>query len=291
MAAQQAVQATAKGRDVSILTRSVENVFRNLVRLLIGKLTLRRLLDLLREIFVQEAEAQLRRERPGRNVPLSQLALLTGLDTRTLIRIRGDISARQVAGDERIQIKDLSPEARVVEMWMLRAPYLDAATGEPRALSYGGPGSEFEALVKEVVTSRGVTVQSIVERLEATGSVRVDSEGGKLELVKRRYSPFDSEDEMGLMSTGMQAIMNLTASIGRNIRSAQEDRVIQRELWTFRLDPDRREEFRGAVRDFLLRVEHDAEAVMEPLESDYRHDEQLTAGIGFYYFEEDTSGS
>ena len=52
---------------------------------------------MLRDVFIQEAEARLRRERPGKNVPLSQLALLTGLDTRTLIRIRAELAARQVA--------------------------------------------------------------------------------------------------------------------------------------------------------------------------------------------------
>lgn len=287
MAAAQAKRNATQGREVSILTRSVENVFRNLVRLLVGRMTLRRLLDLMREIFIQEAESLLRRERPGKNVALSQLALLTGLDTRTLIRVRGQISARQAAGHERIRIEDLSSEARVVEMWARNARYRDPQDDSPRPLTYGSPGSEFEELVREVVKARGVTTQSILERLLGTQSVAQDPESGLLRLITERYSPFDSQHEMSLMSNGMQAIINLTGTVGRNVLAPQEGRHIQREVWTFRLDPARRAEFNGKVREFLLEMEQQAARVMTPLESDTQHDDQITAGVGFYYFEED----
>ena len=39
-------------------------------------------------IFVEEAEAKLKREAPGKNVALSTLAVLTGFDTRTLTKIK-----------------------------------------------------------------------------------------------------------------------------------------------------------------------------------------------------------
>jgi hypothetical protein len=287
MSAQRARQVASQGEDISVLARSIEKVLRNLVRLLVGKLTLTRVQAILREVFVEEAEKKLKRERPGKNVPLSQLALITGLDTRTLVRVRGDISRRQDQPGKRVEIGELSPEARVIEMWLLKAPYVDPVSGNPRDLTYGSAGSEFEALVKEVVTSRGVTVQSILERLLATNSVAADRESGLLTLLTERYSPFDSEDEVGLMSNGLQAIVNMTGTIDRNVRSAHDDRVIQREVWTFRLDEGRRVEFRDAVRKFLLKVENEAATLMEPMESDYQTEGQTTAGVGFYYFEED----
>lgn len=286
MAAAQATRQYTEEGEVSVLNRSVENVFRNLVRLLVGRMTLRRLMDLLRDIFVQEAEAKLRRERPGKNVPLSQLALLTGLDTRTLIRVRGQLSARQTAGRDRLRIEDLSSEARVVEMWARHERYRDVASGEPRVLSYGTPESEFEQLVKAVVRSRGVTPQSILERLLGTRSVEQDADTGELRLITDRYSPFDSQHEKSLMSNGMQAIINLTGTVGRNIGSPDETRNVQREVWTFRLEPERRDEFHRKVRTFLLDMEQEAARVMTPLESEAQHDGQLTAGVGFYYFEE-----
>ena len=39
-------------------------------------------------IFVEEAEKKLQQETPGKNVPLSTLAVVTGFDTRTLAKIK-----------------------------------------------------------------------------------------------------------------------------------------------------------------------------------------------------------
>ena len=74
-------------RDVAILTRAVENAFRKMIRLLIGKMSLKKLQEMIQIIFVEEAEAKLRREAPGKNVALGDIALQTGVDTRTIKKI------------------------------------------------------------------------------------------------------------------------------------------------------------------------------------------------------------
>ncbi len=236
---------------------------------------------------MQEAEAKLRRDRPGKNVPLSKLALLTGLDTRTLIRIRGDMATRRAGADDKVRIAEISSEAKLVETWALSPRYRDEQSGKPRVLSYNRPGSEFERLVREVITARGVTVQSTLERLLATNSVSANPETGELTLLTDRFSPFNSEDEMSLMATGLQSLINLSGTIEHNLGSGREHRLIQRELWTFRLDQENRQRFRSEVRRFLEGVEKGAEDVMEPLESEFEHEGQMTAGLGFYYFEEE----
>jgi hypothetical protein len=289
MAAQQSLDTHYEGSDASKLLRSLERVFRYFARMLAGKVTLRHLQDMLRDVFIQEAEAKLRRERPGKNVPLSQLALLTGLDTRTLIRIRAELAAQQVSGQSSLSISELSPEARVIEAWALNPQYC-GPDGKPRALNFGMPGSEFEQLVKQVITARGVTVQSLLARLKATGSVAVEEDGEQLRLLTTRFSPFNSSDEESLMANGLQALINLSGTVCSNVSGRAGERMIQRELWTYRLDESRREEFRQLVKDFLIDMESEAEAVMTPLESEFRYQDQITAGIGFYYFEEDPAG-
>jgi len=74
-------------KDVAILTRAVENVFRKLIRLLIGKMSLKKLQEMIQIIFVEEAEAKLKREMPGENVALGDIALQTGVDTRTIRKL------------------------------------------------------------------------------------------------------------------------------------------------------------------------------------------------------------
>ena len=83
-----AVPGNAHLPDVAILTRAVENVFRKLIRMLVGKISLKKLQEMVQVIFVEEAEAKLQKERPGKNVPLSTLAVVTGFDTRTLTKIK-----------------------------------------------------------------------------------------------------------------------------------------------------------------------------------------------------------
>ena len=75
-------------RDVAILTRAVENVFRKLIRLLIGKMSLKKLQEMIALLFVEETEAKLQQENPGKNVALGDIALQTGVDTRTIKKIR-----------------------------------------------------------------------------------------------------------------------------------------------------------------------------------------------------------
>jgi len=61
-------------RDVAILTRAVEKVFRKLVRMLIGKMSLKKLQELIQIIFIEEAEAKLKQEAPGKSVALGDIA-------------------------------------------------------------------------------------------------------------------------------------------------------------------------------------------------------------------------
>jgi len=51
--------------DVAILTHAVEIVFRKLIRMLIGKISLKKLQEMIQIIFVEEAEAKLKLENPG----------------------------------------------------------------------------------------------------------------------------------------------------------------------------------------------------------------------------------
>jgi len=75
-------------RDVAVFTRAIENVFRKLIRLLIGKMSLKKLQEMIQIVFIEETEAKLKKETPGKNVALGDIALQTGVDTRTIKRIR-----------------------------------------------------------------------------------------------------------------------------------------------------------------------------------------------------------
>ena len=85
----------SRPNNAVLLTRGIEKILRRLVGFLVGKISLVKLQEMIRFIYVEETERKLRVENPGRDIPLTQLALLTGLDTRTLAKTRNDERYRQ----------------------------------------------------------------------------------------------------------------------------------------------------------------------------------------------------
>jgi len=115
--------------DVAILTRAVENVFRKLIRMLVGKISLKKLQEMVQVIFVEEAEAKLQKERPGKNVPLSTLAVVSGFDTRTLTRIKGTDNYLRPFHQAQRFLSEITPECSVLDVWESSPKYRDEETG------------------------------------------------------------------------------------------------------------------------------------------------------------------
>src|SRR5210317_1546486 len=121
--------------DVAVLTRAVENVFRKLIRMLVGKMSLKKLQEMIQVIFVEEAEAKLKREAPGKNVPLSTLAVVTGFDTRTLTKIKARDSYLRPFYEEIRFLSAITPECSVLDVWESSSKYRDSRTGKPKTLA------------------------------------------------------------------------------------------------------------------------------------------------------------
>ena len=71
--------------DTQSITLFLGRVFRKLVRLVIGTFSLPALTDILKAIYVEEAQKKL--EREGSKPTKSAIALMTGLDTRVVSSI------------------------------------------------------------------------------------------------------------------------------------------------------------------------------------------------------------
>ena len=160
--------------DVAILTIAVESVFRKLIRLLIGKISLKKLQEMIQVIFVEEAEVILKREKPGKNVALSALAVVSGIDTRTLTRIKSKESYLKPFHEEKRFLREITPECSVLDVWESSETYRDPKTGKPIMLAINGPKPSFESLISDSNSTRGVTVRSFLQRLEMSKSVVVD---------------------------------------------------------------------------------------------------------------------
>jgi len=271
-------------QEADLLTRAVENVFRKLIRFLVGRISLVKLQEMIRYIYVEETEKKLKAENPGKNVPLTKLALNTGLDTRTVVQVRKRL---ETGGRQYRQqfLAELTPESAVVEAWANRVR-ANSAGKDPSVLGYGSDDSEFESLVRSTISTRGITTQSIIERLAVTNSIEQDKKNRSIRLVVDHYSPYLSDDEPSIINAAFSAISNLISTIEYNVGSAQADKLFQRQSWTFRLSPFDQAQFRQDMRKMLERFETTARRRISPWEREAYGKDLLTAGVGFYYFED-----
>ena len=274
--------------DVAILTRAVENVFRKLIRMLVGKMSLKKLLEMIQVIFVEEAEAMLRQEAPGKNVPLSTLAVISGFDTRTLTKIKAGESYLKPFHEEKRFLSEITPECSVLDVWESTPKYLDPKTGKPKTLPIRGRGTSFESLISDSNPTRGVTVTSFLHRLVTGKSIVVDKATNTVQMIDKRYTPFDSEDQTENAKIGMAAVGNLIETITHNLNAPAQgmEPFYQRGCWTHRLAENDNEKLRKIVKEFLLKTDEKARKILKPFEQGVIGNHQVTAGISMFYFEE-----
>jgi len=276
----------AQLQEVIILTRAVENVFRKLIRFLVGRISLVKLQEMINYIYVQEAECRLNNEFLGKNIPLTKLALLTGLDTRAITSIREKIETSE-GKFQQLLLKELTPESAIVEAWSAKVKKsLKKDNNKAATLTFGAENKDFEKLVRSTISTRGVTTQSLIQTLLATNSISIDRRRKTLTLLVDHYSPYLSNDKPNMVNAAFSAVSNLISTIEHNVDASVPNRLLQRQVWTFRLPPKKLIAFRAAMRGFLLNVEKEAKDKVEVWEAENYSEELLSAGIGFYYFED-----
>jgi len=276
----------AQLQEVTILTRAVENVFRKLIRFLVGKISLVKLQEMISYIYVQESESRIEGEFSGKNIPLTKLALMTGLDTRAITSIREKISECDGAFQQ-LLLKELTPESAIVEAWSAKVKKNSKKDFEKfRTLKFGSENDEFEKLVRATITTRGVTTQSLIQTLLATNSISLDKKRKTIKLVVDHYSPYLSKDEPNMVNAAFSAVSNLISTIEHNVGANVEDRMFQRQVWTFRLPAKKLLTFRSSMRELLKEMEQEAKDQVSVWEDSAFDPDLLSAGIGFYYFED-----
>lgn len=274
--------------EIAVLTRSVENVLRKLIRFLVGRISLVKLQEMIRFIYVEEAEDRLKIENPRKSVPLTKLAVLTGLDTRALTGTRNSPSYRRPLYKESSFLKEFTPAAAILDSWGSDPRFVDKSTGRPRVLSVTGKTDSFEELFSHTIKARGVTPQSLLERLADSGAVRIDGESGTVELLKQSYLPTHSTDQLGAFEMGYAAAANLIQTIDHNFETPEDDayKFFQRGAWTYRLSEARKPELRKELAALLGKVEQDGRAILRKFDDEYSTPTQLTAGFSLFYFED-----
>jgi hypothetical protein len=259
--------------DTRTVTYFLSRVFRKVVRLVIGSVSLPALVDILKAIYVDEAEKKLIRE--GSKPTKSALALMTGLDTRVVTQVM------EQNLESTIQNQSANPENALIDMWTSDPYFQNPEDGAPAALPISGRGKTFQSLVLKSI-GRNITVKTVMDRLVHGGSVLVSSDGIETaHLVASSYVPL-SDDRIKHIEIAFLEASRVLAAVTHNMNSEAEYRVPQQGRWTYRLAGERYKEFRTRVRALLEKQIKEGEELLEEFEEPKKQPGQLTVGIGWY---------
>lgn len=259
--------------EVSTVTDAVRLVLRRIVRLLVGSVSFPALLEIVRKIYVEEAERKL--ERDGSKATKSALALMTGLDTRVVSAVlESDL-------DSSLEPKNFCAESALLDMWANDSFFQDESTDKPAVLPLEGRGRTFQGLVLRSI-GRNITVKTVIDRLLASSNIKLLSGATeKVEMISQFYAPL-SNDRAKMTDIALYESSRVLSAVIHNMTSDPDLRVPQQGRWTYRLSPDRYREFREEARKLLEKQIGEGEALLEQFEESQKRPGQLTVGFGWY---------
>jgi hypothetical protein len=259
--------------DSASFKNAIGLVLRRIVRLMVGTVSFPALVEILKTLYVEEAEKKIKRS--GSKPTKSALALLTGLDTRvvsTIVNKEYDIT---------LEPKNICAENALLDMWANDPFFTDPDTNEPLVLPVEGRGRTFQGLVLRSV-GRNITIKTVLDRLLSSGNIKLISDGTQhVEMLSLFYSPVTNDRAKMTDIAFIESSRVLSAAL-HNMNSDIDSRVPQQGRWTYRLSPTRYKEFRSEARSLLQKQIKEGEALLEQFEESQRKPGQLTVGIGWY---------
>ena len=132
-------------------------------------------------------------------------------------------------------------------------------------------------------------VEAFIQHLLESESIELLADETEVRLVGTHYTSFASKDQTTGLKVGLAAVSNLLDTITHNLLAPEQgDKAFyQRGCWTTRLGKDDREKLRSVTKRFLLKSDEQAGELIQQYERELPDNEQVTAGISMFYFEED----
>ena len=273
--------------DVGWLVESMARMIRPIVRFAIGRISCSALVDLVRQIYVEEAREHLQTEHPERRVTRSALALLCGMDGRA-------IKTFEESADRAYVAADICSEAAILETWRTDADFIDPVDGRPAELLIHGPQGTFQRLVNRAA-GRAVTAQTALDRLLESGNVVTNAAGTHVRMVSASYR-LVPDSQQAAIEAGSFAVNRLGKAVIHNTRRFDKSQPpwFQQDRWSLSIPEHRMEQVRSQVRAILEEQADHVEGFLEVEENQPTRGKTCSVGAGWYYWEsqaDDQSGS
>jgi hypothetical protein len=263
------------------LSAAVVRILRALVRILMRYgMSFEGFTELAKRVYIDVATKDF--TIPGRKQSISRISTLTGIYRREASRIM----ELPVIDDEEITARH-NRAARVIGGWLQDPDYSDA-DGQAITLKLAGDKPSFTHLVRKY--SGDIPSRAILDELARVGAVEQDKDG-TIRLLSRGYVPKHGEADMiGILGTD---VSDFISTIDHNLQHESSGSRLQLKVVYDNLPQEAIEEFQALAskrgRDLLEEfnvwlAERDRDA-----NPDSTGTGRVRAGLGVYYFEEDSS--
>ncbi len=258
------------------LAVSIERVMRPFIKLIVGRVSCGFLIQQLKRIYIEEARSWIKNNDPHGRVTKSKLAMLTGLDTRTI----SSFEESSISPSE-TRLGDICAEAAVLETWNSDSKYRDA-DDKPRLLPILGRGASFQTLVSATV-GRNVTAQTVLDRLLESDNVKVIDDNF-VRLVNPFYQPI-KESEGSLIDYGSLSASRLLETVNHNLNCHdRHDRRLQQNRWSTRVRRTDLPKLDAEMRQLVERQIVEAEDILIRYEQAESGPDVTSFGVGWFFF-------
>lgn len=258
------------------LASAIERVIRPFIRLIVGRISCGFLVQQIKRIYIEEARRWIESNDQNGRVTKSKLAMLSGLDTRTISTIEA-----QCANPEECTVGDLCAEAGVLYRWASNLEFQDDS-GEPRRLPIMGKSRSFQSLVSSTI-GRNVTYQTVLERLLESGNVEIEQDEF-VRLVSPYYQPVKASEQT-IIDAGSLSIGRLTETVLHNMNTTGKyDRLLQQNRWSRRIPKASLPELRLKSREVIERQMLEIEALIDSYEVEETSPDTCVFGVGWFQF-------
>jgi len=254
---------------------AIHRIFRPIIRLLVGRVNCSFLLDVIRKIYIDEARKEISRQNGGKKITKAALALMTGLDTRTIDRI----DRAEISGDKSSN-SDYLGESALMERWCSDPEYLDE-NGQPMELPIEGRGQSFSSLVSSCI-GRNVTTAMMLNNLSESGNIEIVKDE-RVRVLNPWYQAISSSERV-LVENGSFALNRLADVIATNFAAEPGHRLLQRERWTLRLRPEDLPEVKRQCIDATERNIAEIERILQDFEQPEFKPLTVGFGVGWYHW-------
>lgn len=262
------------------LSSAVVKLLRPLMRILLRNgIPYGTFADLARRVYVRIAMEEF--GIPERKQTISRVSIITGLSRKEVRRIN---SLPEI--EDSSTVERYNRAARVISGWVRDKRFSDRS-GRPADLLFEGRGATFSDLVKRF--SGDVPARAVLDELLRVGVVE-RLENGRIRLLNHAYVPATGEvEKLAILGTDVK---DLISTIDHNLSSETGHAFFQRKVSYDNLP----EEILSQLRTMTTKK---GQSLLEEMDRWLsRHDRDVNpdvrgtgkkrAGIGIYYFEEDS---